>query len=374
MFENCKYKWDFIPTKEKQDAYEDMIKQLNIISFEEFNKLTDEEQDSKVAEVIAILRTRNIFPIYYFNHAGIIKEIKKVIAKNDVKFVGNTLTTQSSQGLLVLDYLFPNLHRVEAGNATNNCMYSRFYDDAKLGKCLKRHMKVYGTFSNMRTPFFMYGRFFWNTATNFAPMRAKAIFEKFCPADGIIYDYSCGFGGRMLGCLASKNNYKYIGCEPCADTYYNLLQLGGYIEEATKRKGSFEIHNACSEDLQLTPNSVDFAFSCPPFYGLERYSEEDTQSINRYPAYQDWLENYVRPTIRNCYAALKDTGLYGVDITDVTWKNKKYSLVADWCRIAAEEGFIFEDKYSIVSRSRKDDCEGSNTEQIYIFRKGELGA
>ena len=142
------------------------------------------------------------------------------------------------------------------------------------------------------------------------------------------------------------------------------------IEEATKRKGSFEIHNTCSEDLQLTPNSVDFAFSCPPFYGLERYSEEDTQSINRYPDYQDWLENYVRPTVRNCYAALKDSGLYGVDITDINWKNKKYALVADWCRIAEEEGFVFEDKYSIVSRSRKDDCEGSNTEHVYIFRKG----
>lgn len=160
MFENCKYKWDFVPTQEKECAYKDMMDKINIISLEEFNKLNEEQQDEKVKEVIAILRERNIFPIYYFNHAGVIKEIKKVISKNDIKFVGNTLTTQSSLGLLVLDYLFPNLHFVEAGNSTDNCMYKRFYDDAKLGKCLKRHMKVYGIFNNMRTPFFMYGRFF----------------------------------------------------------------------------------------------------------------------------------------------------------------------------------------------------------------------
>ena len=369
MFDNCKHKWDYVPTTEKECGYEDMMDSLNIISQEKFKALSDEEQDQKVQEVIDIIRTRNVFPVYYFNHSGIIKEIKKVIAKNDVKFEGNTLKTQASQGLLLLDYLFPNLHFVEAGNATDNCMYKRFYDDAKLGKCLKRHIKAYGKFTNMRTPFFMYGRFFWNTATNFAPMRAKAIFEQFCPKGGVVYDYSCGFGGRMLGCLTSKNNYTYIGCEPCSDTYHNLNQLGGYIEEVTKRKNSFKVYNECSEDLQLEEASVDFAFSCPPFYGLERYSDEDTQSINRHPKYEEWLEGYVRPTIRNCYNALKNGALYGVDISDICWKNKKYPLVADWCRIAEEEGFVFVDKYSIVSRARKDDAESSNTEHVYIFKK-----
>lgn len=369
MFENCIHKWSHIPTTEKECGYEDMMDQLNIISQSAFKALSEEEQDAKVQEIINIIRTRNVFPIYYFNHKGIIKEIKKVIAKNDVKFCGNTLKTQASQGLLLLDYLFPNLHFVEAGNATDNCMYNRFYDDYKLGKCLKRHIKAYGKFTNMRTPFFMYGRFFWNTATNFAPMRAKAIFEQFCPKGGVVYDYSCGFGGRMLGCLSSSNNYTYIGCEPCSDTYHNLNQLGEYIEEVTKRNNSFVIHQQCSEDLRLPDESVDFAFSCPPFYGLERYSEEDTQSVVRYPKYEDWLEHYVRPTIRNCRDALKVGALYGVDISDICWKNKKYSLVADWCRIAEEEGLVFVDKYSIVSRARKDDAETSNTEHVYIFRK-----
>ena len=148
-----------------------------------------------------------------------------------------------------------------------------------------------------------------------------------------------------------------------------MNQLGEYIEEVTKRKNSFRVYNKCSEDLQLEEGSVDFAFSCPPFYGLERYSDEDTQSINRHPKYEEWLEGYVRPTVRNCYNALKNGALYGVDISDICWKNKKYPLVADWCRIAEEEGFVFVDKYSIVSRARKDDAESSNTEHVYIFKK-----
>ncbi len=364
-----KYQWDFKPINNKDTGYEEILPHINALIPDNFATLDEAAKDKIVDDVIALIRTVNIFPIYYFTDDGIKDEIKKVIKKKDIQFENDTLITQSSLGLLVLDYLFPNLHHVESGNMTDNCMYKRFYDNAKLAKCLKRHMNVYGKISNMRTPFFMYGRFFWNTATNFSPMRAKAIYEKFCPVDGVIYDYSCGFGGRMLGALSSKNNYTYIGCEPCTDTVEHLNELGSYIESVTKRRNSFKIHQECSEDLKLPENSVDFAFSCPPFYGLERYSDEETQSINRWPSYQDWLEHYVRPTIRNIYKALKDDGLFGVDIYDCYWKNVKYHLVEDWTRIAIEEGFEFVQGYPIITRARKIDSEDTNTEKVYIFKK-----
>ena len=41
-------------------------------------------------------------------------------------------------------------------------------------------------------------------------MKAKALYEKYCPENGIIYDFACGFGGRMLGALSSKKNFKYL--------------------------------------------------------------------------------------------------------------------------------------------------------------------
>lgn len=50
----------------------------------------------------------------------------------------------------------------------------------------------------------------------------------------------------MLGALSSNNNYKYIAVEPNSDTFYNLLQLGHFIENITKRKNSFEIYQECS--------------------------------------------------------------------------------------------------------------------------------
>ena len=141
----------------------------------DFSCLPDAKQDELVAELIAWIRTKNHFPIYYFNEAGVKEEILKVAKKNDVKVEDGKLVTQASTGLLLLDYMFPNLHYVDAGYYDGNCMVNRFNDDVKLAKCLKGYMSRY-TLNSMRTAFFQLGRMLWQTAINYAPMRAKAIF------------------------------------------------------------------------------------------------------------------------------------------------------------------------------------------------------
>ena len=44
--------------------------------------------------------------------------------------------------------------------------------------------------------------------TNFNPIIARKIYEKYLPYENAtIFDYSCGFGSRMLGALSSQYNY-----------------------------------------------------------------------------------------------------------------------------------------------------------------------
>ena len=321
--------------------------------------------------MVAWIRTKNHFPVYYFNHEGIIHEIQKVYKKNDILIQNGSLATQSSLGLLLLDFLFPNLHTVDAGYYDGQSVYNRFYNDEMLSKCLKGYISRY-PLRSMRTAFFQLARLLWNTATNFAPMRAKAIYEYLAAPGATIYDYSCGFGGRMLGALCSRNNYHYIGCEPNTETYVHLQELGEYIGEALNTPSRYQIYNQCSEDLHLSPRSIDVAFSCPPFFGLERYSNEPTQSYNRFPQYSKWLEGYVRPTIQNIREALKDSGVMAVDIVDFNWRNQTYHLVTDWLRIAQEEGFILTEHMSIISRAnarKPKNTPESKQEFVYILKK-----
>lgn len=358
------WEWKHKASLTKETGYESVIKSLNIVSVEEFKALDPDKQEALVDIVLQVIRSVNIYPIHYFNDAGISAEIQKCF-RADISFLDDTLTEHGREGLILLDFIFPNLHLATAGS--NDSMYERFYNNTKLAKCLLRHMKNY-KFTSMRTPFFMYGRFFWSTPTNFSPMRARSIYEKFCKTGSVIYDFSSGYGGRMLGALSNLNsNYKYIGCEPNIDTYHNLGRLGQYIEKESKRTGSYELYNACSEDLRLPTESVDFAFSCPPYFGIEKYSDEDSQSINKYPTYETWLVGYVKRTLLNIKEALKPNGLLSYMIAGNVWyRNKQYPLAADWQQIAEGCGFILIKKYSVKTMSRKT---GADIEALYVFKK-----
>ena len=358
--------WNYIPTKTKEDPYEDIIPFIQTISIDYINK-SPEEQNKIVEDIFLKIREKNIFPIVYFNEDGIKEEILSVYNKNDVCFVENGVYTQLRNGLLLLDFLFPNLHIATTCNEKKT-VYERFNDDNILKKAIHSFLSQNKTIFNLRTLFFTYARFYYDTPINFSPMRAKLIYEHYCPKDGTIYDYSAGYGGRMLGALASQQNFKYIAVEPNTNTFYNLNRLGQYIENTLEKDKSYQIYNLGSERFALAKESVDFVFSCPPFYKKENYSNEITQSIHSYPEYQKWLESYVRPTVRNSFIALKEKGVYGVDILNYTYCGKTYHLIEDWIKIAEEEGFVYKDKVPIASKFRKKEDEG---EHIYLFMKKE---
>ena len=350
-------RWRYKATTEKETGYEDVMDQLTIGQYA-FQQLDDKARKAYVDNIVDIMHARNIFPIFYYNEEGILKEIQKVIDK-EVKL--ETFSSKLSLGNDLLDFMFPNLHLVRCGGSAQS-PYSRFHERDKLYKCIDYYL-WHSPVNNARTMFMMPVRFLWQTATNFLPLRAKAIYEKFCPENGKILDYSCGFGGRMLGALSSKKNFIYHGCEPCTETYQNLLQLGSKIEKVTGRTNSFSIMNQCSEDASFGYEEYDFIFSCPPYYKAEHYSDEETQCTNRYHSYAEWLEKYVKPTILNCYNALKTGCYYGIVISNVAYGGIKKPCKDDWLRIALEVGFTNMQEFSVNSRSRSKD------EKLYIFTK-----
>lgn len=366
MFQHCQYKWEYQATKEKQDAYQTLIKNYQIPEPQKFILLSQQQQNNIVKDFIKEIRKINIFPIFYYNKDGIKKEILSVINKNDVYFDQyDNLTTQATQGSSLLDFLFPNLHHITAGHKSNTSIYDTFYDDEKLFKCLLDYFKNRKLYT-LKTAFFSRSKYIWNTGTNFLPIRAKAIYERFCPENGIIYDYSAGFGGRMLGALSSNNNYKYIAVQPNSDTYYNLLQLGQIIEGITNRTNSFQIYKQGSENF-IPKEKIDFAFSCPPFFDLQKYSNQPTQSIIKFPQYEDWLKYYVKPTIKNCYNSLKQNGIFATDLMNYKKGNTKIYLIEDWLKLAQQEGFVLKQICNNNTRNRKK--QDDDKQKILVFTK-----
>lgn len=185
---------------------------------------------------------------------------------------------------------------------------------------------------------------------------------------------NCGFGGRLLGALSSKKNFKYVGTDPNTETMYHLHQLGDYIEMVTGREDSYELHCCGSEDFKGPAESVDFAFSSPPYFDLEVYSDEPTQCYNKFPKLEDWLEGYVRQTIKNIYHMLKPGACYAVNIADFTvGGGGTVAYVDEWIRLSTEEGMPLFDTVYLGVTARAGSMEQAagelKKENILVFKK-----
>lgn len=363
--------WNYRSEVEESNGYEE-CDVLKIYTHEYYEKATEEERLKIVEDVFESYRRQNIFPIKYYNEDGINKEIQKCIDK-PVSFENNNLSFKLLQGIDLCKFLFPNLFLVQAGSTNNNSLYERFMDDHKLKRAIQLVFDMkrgsYCNTTELRNKLELIGG---NVATNFHPMKAKALYEKYCPKDGIIYDFACGFGGRMLGALTSKNNYKYFGVEPCTETFDNLNKLGSYIEKATNRENIYKVYCVGSEDYKCKSEYVDFAFSSPPYFNLERYSEEETQCYNKYPTLEEWFDGYVRKTIQNIYDMLKYDRYYAVNIADFNFGNKRVEYVDKWIEISKEIGFEYVEKISMKVETRKGNGHDNSTDKkegIFVFRK-----
>ena len=86
--------------------------------------------------------------------------------------------------------------------------------------------------------------------SNFRPTAAAAIYEKF-GGNGVTWDMSCGWGGRLLGALMSKRIHTYIGTDPSILTYRGLGKMRDDFSYLGKK---VELHCLGSEAYLPQPN------------------------------------------------------------------------------------------------------------------------
>ena len=130
-------------------------------------------------------------------------------------------------GTSLCNYLFPNLydtpsaHDLDKENARS--LFEKFHND----KYLRRAIEFcFGYKNGCPVPTSVTGglRLVGSAPTNFRPMNAKAIYERFCPKGGTIYDFCCVSGDTEF-----FNGYKW---KPISD-YVNGEQVLQYNEDGT---------------------------------------------------------------------------------------------------------------------------------------------
>jgi hypothetical protein len=210
------------------------------------------------------------------------------------------------------------------------------------------------------------------TIQNFKPMNAKAIYEYICPCMfGNVLDFSSGYGGRMLGSMTSKMRYNYTGIDPNTKTFIGLDALGSMLNDLGLG-GGYQMHHTVSEEFDAPHNSFDAAFSSPPYFNLEIYSDEETQCMNRYTNLDAWFDHYVEPTLSMLNKVLVDDGIYAVNIAD--YDKGKIKVVDRWIQLSKKLNFEYVGTLKMMLNVRPG--KGNNKlengfkhEGVYLFKK-----
>lgn len=177
-------------------------------------------------------------------------------------------------------------------------------------------------------------------AAQFRPAFALLMYRTFTMPGSRVLDTSTGFGGRLVGFLASSCS-EYVGIDPSAVTCAGNRALLDALRVDSKR---VELIEQPAEDVTIEQiggaASCDFAFTSPPYFAKERYSDEPTQSCVRYDTGESWRDGFLAPMLALQFAALKPGAHALVNIADVKIGNVEYPLVKWTQQLAVAAGFV----------------------------------
>lgn len=345
--------------------------------YSEFDNFTNEtyknDPQGTIDAVFNLYRSINLVPIIYYTEQGVINAIKSFRNSSYNSVQDGKIGLGNNKGQTINRFLFPNMMTAEPKGRGSNSLKDRFYDDAKLRRAIRICFEfrdgnnlVYPT-AIRRALELVTGE----NIQNFKSQNARAIIEHCCPVLwGRVYDYSCGYGGRLLGITSSNLQLNYVGVDPNTETVENLKLLNNFIEQAGGRSG--EIHQSVSEEF--VPEDIDCAFSSPPYFNLEKYSDEPTQCMNQFDSMDEWFEGYVAPTMRNIHKGLNSDGVFATNIADYKTPKEEFKVVDRWIETAKKMGFKHTQTVKMMLNTRPGVGNGKQDgfekfEGIYIFTK-----
>lgn len=158
------------------------------------------------------------------------------------------------------------------------------------------------------------------TCSQFRPSTAKALYDKFNAKN--VLDFSMGWGDRLAAFYAGNTTEHYVGLDPKADNHpiYNT-QRDFYNKHTTffENEKTSEFHISPAEEFDFTPytNYFDMVFTSPPYFNLEHYSQDNTQSFKRYKKVEQWSNEFLHKVLTNIYPSVKLHGIVAINISDV---------------------------------------------------------
>lgn len=334
------------------------------ISRKTWQTFSEEETEEYVKAVFDYYRERG-FPYYPTDEDWRRKEydkLRRFVEAGGASFDENDNLKQSMHGLSLAWSFFPHMFDVRC----NGMKTPRevFDSDELFMKAIRKRMRLGDNMSDAGIRKMLKIFTGAQAVSNFRPTAACAIYNRYAP-NGVVWDMSAGYGGRLLGFYVSSAR-KYIGTDPCLRTMESLFDMERFLTSNYGSKG-IELDLMGSENF--TPvgevaEPVDLCFTSPPYFDTEHYSDEETQSYIKFPNRESWTNGFLRKTFENCHTVLKPDGKMAINIANT----RTFPDLEDTCVKTAESvGFklIKTHKYLLSALN----SGGFKGEPVFVFSK-----
>lgn len=200
----------------------------------------------------------------------------------------------------------------------------------------------------------------FNPVTIYSPIMTKSIIQELqCKS---VFDPCIGWGGRMIGTTCLGNDYHYTGCEPFTKTFQGLQRMCQDLDI----QDQVTIYNNPVEEIlsELEGTTYDMCLTSPPYFNLEIYSDEDTQSLQTFQTYEDWIHGFIKPIIDFVCSHVTKYSCWSVKNIKT---DKKYGLLDDVIQFHKDNGWVLQKEYSIKKNTQKH--KSTDGDVTYVFGK-----
>ncbi|MBO7554056.1 MAG: ParB N-terminal domain-containing protein [Bacteroidaceae bacterium] len=192
---------------------------------------------------------------------------------------------------------------------------------------------------------------------------ARDLINEFA-TDGKVLDPCAGWGGRLVGFLASEAD-EYEGVDASPEQVSGDLLIYDTFKTACRREKKVTITCTPFEKKPLQSSYFDMAITSPPYFDTEQYIGGE-QSHDVYKSYEDWREGFYRTLIAKCFDTLKDGGMFCLQVG-----SQRYPLLDDGKKIASEIGFDLVEVRATEMKNNQTGTELERGEVVVILRKSD---
>ncbi len=206
--------------------------------------------------------------------------------------------------------------------------------------------------------------------SQFKPNVAKAIYDKYKCKN--VLDFSAGWGDRLAGFYASEHGELFVGIDPRKENHPLYEEQAEFYQKHSTffendKNHEFICSPAEDADLSKYKGIMDIVFTSPPYFNVERYSHDDTQSWVRHKDIKDWNEKFLHIALNNVWKTLRKGGILMVNISDV-YANAKWSTDRNWQEICNPMNNFLSEKEDAeymgcigMEMARRPNCGGVKT-------------